>query len=73
MNNLIIDAADEKIFFKLNYNFEDVRIFLNRFEYLSIKFENDNFYIDNEFETIDYCVIMLTEKIVSRYQNKFLN
>ena len=32
-----------------------------------------NFYIDTEFETIDYCVIMLTEKIVSRYQNKFLN
>ena len=32
-----------------------------------------NFYIDKEFETIDYCVIMLIEKIVSRYQNKFLN
>ena len=39
---------DEKIFFKLNYNFEDIRIFLNRFEYLSIKFENDIFYIDNK-------------------------
>ena len=34
---------------------------------------SENFYIDSEFETIDYCVIMLTEKIVSRYQNKFLN
>ena len=34
---------------------------------------SENFYIDMEFETIDYCVIMLTEKIVSRYQNKFLN
>ena len=34
---------------------------------------SENFYIDKEFETIDYCVIMLTEKIVSRYQNKFLN
>ena len=34
---------------------------------------SENFYIDNEFETIDYCVIMLTERIVSRYQNKFLN
>jgi putative hemolysin len=34
---------------------------------------SENFYIDTEFETIDYCVIMLTEKIVSRYQNKFLN
>ena len=34
---------------------------------------SENFYIDREFETIDYCVIMLTEKIVSRYQNKFLN
>ena len=32
-----------------------------------------NFYIDTEFETIDYCVIMLTDKIVSRYQNKFLS
>ena len=32
-----------------------------------------NFYIDMEFETIDYCVIMLTNKIVSRYQNKFLS
>ena len=32
-----------------------------------------NFYIDREFETIDYCVIMLTEKIVSRYHKKFLN
>ena len=32
-----------------------------------------NFYIDKEFETINYCVIMLIEKIVSRYQNKFLN
>ena len=34
---------------------------------------SENFYIDTEFETIDYCVIMLTEKIVSRYHNKFLN
>ena len=34
---------------------------------------SENFYIDKEFETIDYCVIMLTEKIISRYQNKFLN
>ncbi len=34
---------------------------------------SQNFYIDTEFETIDYCVIMLTKKIVSRYQNKFLN
>ena len=34
---------------------------------------SENFYIDTEFETIDYCVIMLTKKIVSRYQNKFLN
>ena len=34
---------------------------------------SENFYIDTEFETIDYCVIMLTEKIVGRYQNKFLN
>ena len=34
---------------------------------------SENFYIDREFETIDYCVIMFTEKIVSRYQNKFLN
>ncbi len=34
---------------------------------------SENFYIDKEFETIDYCVIMLTENIVSRYQNKFLN
>ena len=32
-----------------------------------------NFYIDREFETIDYCVIMLTEKIVNRYHKKFLN
>ena len=32
-----------------------------------------NFYIDREFETIDYCVIMLTENIVSRYYKKFLN
>ena len=34
---------------------------------------SENFYIDKEFETIDYCVIMLTEKIVTRYKNKFLN
>ena len=34
---------------------------------------SENFYIDKEFETIDYCVIILIEKIVSRYQNKFLN
>ena len=34
---------------------------------------SESFYIDREFETIDYCVIMLTDKIVSRYQNKFLN
>ena len=34
---------------------------------------SENFYIDKEFETIDYCVIMFTKKIVSRYQNKFLN
>jgi hypothetical protein len=39
---------DEKIFFKLNHNFEDIQTFLNRFEYLSIKFENDIFYIDNK-------------------------
>ena len=30
-----------------------------------------NFYIDKEFETVDYCVIMLKENIVIRYQNKF--
>ena len=30
-----------------------------------------NFYIDKEFETVDYCVIMLTENIIIRYQNKF--
>ena len=34
---------------------------------------SENFFIDKEFETIDYCVIMLTEKIVSRYSNKFLS
>ena len=34
---------------------------------------SENFYIDRELETIDYCIIMLTEKIVGRYQNKFLN
>tara|TARA_B100001121_G_scaffold212443_1_gene186076 strand:- start:113 stop:988 length:876 start_codon:yes stop_codon:yes gene_type:complete len=34
---------------------------------------SENFYIDKEFETIDYCVIMLIEKIVSRYKSKFLN
>ena len=34
---------------------------------------SENFYIDKEFETIDYCVIMFTEKIASRYKNKFLN
>ena len=34
---------------------------------------SENFYIDREFETIDYCVIMLTDKIISRYKNKFLN
>ncbi|MDA2970136.1 MAG: hypothetical protein O3A48_03550 [Actinomycetota bacterium] len=39
---------DDKLYFKVNYIFEDVQIFLNRFEYLSIKFENDIFYIDNE-------------------------
>ena len=30
-----------------------------------------NFYIDKEFETVDYCVIMLKENIGIRYQNKF--
>ena len=30
-----------------------------------------NFYIDKEFETVDYCVIMLKENIVICYQNKF--
>ena len=25
---------------------------------------SENFYIDKEFETIDYCVIMLTEKLL---------
>ena len=34
---------------------------------------SNNFYIDRELETIDYCVIMLKENIVSHYQNKFLN
>ena len=34
---------------------------------------SENFYIDREFDTIDYCVIVLTENIVTRYQNKFLN
>ena len=32
---------------------------------------NENFYIDKEFESIYYCVIMLTEKIVRLYLNKF--
>ena len=30
-------------------------------------------YIDREFQTIDHCVIMLIDQIVSRYQNEFLN
>ena len=25
---------------------------------------SESFYIDKEFETIDYCVIMLTEKLL---------
>ncbi len=32
-----------------------------------------DYYIDAEFETIDFCVIMLIDKIESRYKNKFLN
>ena len=28
-------------------------------------------YIDRDFQTIDYCVIMLIDQIFSRYQNKF--
>ena len=32
---------------------------------------SNNFYIDKEFETVDYCVIMLTVNIIIRYQNKF--
>ena len=34
---------------------------------------SDNYFIDTKFETIDYCVIMLTDQIVSRYQKKFLH
>ena len=30
-------------------------------------------YIDREFQTIDNCVIIWIDQIVSRYQNKFLN
>ena len=37
------------------------------------KNKSENFFIDMEFVTIDHCVIMLTDKIVSRYQNKFLS
>ena len=32
---------------------------------------SENFYIDREFETVDYCMIMLKENIVICYQNKF--
>ena len=32
-----------------------------------------NFYIDREFETIDYCVIMLTDRVTRRYKKNFLN
>ena len=32
-----------------------------------------NYYIDRKFETINNCVIMLIDKIVNRYNNKFLN
>ena len=31
-----------------------------------------NFYIDREFETIHYCVIIFTNRIVKRYQIFFL-
>ena len=37
------------------------------------KNKSENFFIETEFVTIDHCFIMLIEKIVSLYQNKFLS
>ncbi len=37
-----------KLYFKTNYTFEDVQKFLERFEYLSIVFVDDQFLIENK-------------------------
>ena len=29
-------------------------------------------FIDKEFNTIDYCVIVFTDEIINRYKNKFV-
>jgi len=39
---------DGKIYFKINYIFEDVQKFLDRFEYLSIVSVDDRFLIKNK-------------------------
>ena len=40
--------VDGKIYFKINYIFEDVQKFLDRFEYLSIVSVDDRFLIKNK-------------------------
>lgn len=37
-----------KLYFKINYTLEDVQKFLERFEYLSIVFVDDQFLIENK-------------------------
>ena len=37
------------------------------------KNKSENLFIETEFVTIDHCVIMSIDKIVSLYQNKFLS
>ncbi len=32
-----------------------------------------DYFIDKKFETIDFCVVVLTDKIVNRYYSKFLH
>ena len=32
-----------------------------------------DYFIDKEFNTIDFCVVVFTDQIVNRYKNKFLH
>ena len=34
---------------------------------------SDSFFIDYDFNTIDFCVVVQTENIDKKYRNKFLN
>ena len=85
MENLLLlnEIVNTNIYVKLRIKYQIS--YINKFNILnklspwlkvylkSAEMFGKNYSIDREFQTIDYCVIMLIDQIVSRFLNRVLN